>query len=57
VPVPGQSVWWIWFIRSEAGVVIDRSKVQFRSVATAEAEGHMRLVVRREDSPNGSIVQ
>jgi len=48
VPVRGKATWWIWLIRSEAGVVVDQSKVQFLSAVAAESEGSARLAVLRD---------
>jgi hypothetical protein len=46
--VQGYATWWKWTIRTPAGVLIEQSTMQFRSVATAEARGQARLAELKE---------
>jgi hypothetical protein len=41
--VQGRSTWWVWTIRSTAGVLIEQSTMQFRSAEAAEVNGRERL--------------
>ena len=43
VAVQGYATWWIWVIRDKAGVVVEKSTIQFRSAATAESKGRARI--------------
>jgi polyferredoxin len=43
VAVQGYATWWIWVIRDKAGVVVEKSTIQFRSAATAELKGRARI--------------
>lgn len=54
VPIRGQSTWWIWAIRNEAGDLLDQSRTQFRSPVAAESEGTARLaaLARGGDAAN-----
>jgi len=43
VAIQGYATWWIWVIRDKAGVVVEKSTMQFRSAATAESKGRDRI--------------
>jgi len=43
VAVQGYATWWIWVIRDNTGVVVEKSTTQFRSAATAESQGRARI--------------
>jgi len=43
VAVQGYATWWIWVIKDNAGGVVEKSTMQFRSAATAESKGRDRI--------------
>ena len=43
VAVRGHSMWWVWTIRDNAGVLVEESRTQFRSAADAESQGRARI--------------
>ncbi len=43
VAIQGYATWWIWVIRDKAGVVVEKSTMQFRLAATAESKGRARI--------------
>lgn len=43
VAIQGYATWWIWVIRDTAGVVVEKSTMQFRSATTAESKGRDRI--------------